>query len=186
LTTNEVLPESLLRQIVALSQTVWVRSVSLPFKDAALWNELLAVQRMRAADTNSRPEMAMPLIATDGPIPSIHDGDGRMLDGQSGSIFCVFDESTAPADIFAWPSGAGIPAERSSTAENLSQAVFDPWYQERSSYCKYFITPSAAVPVIKGTTQSHFGSWTLYSASDPNYVDSLPAETLHSQPAKRL
>ncbi len=173
MTANEVLPESLHRQIVALSKTAWVRSVSLPLKDAAFWNELLAVQRRRAADTNSQPEMAMPLIATGGPVPGIHDANGRMLDGQSGYIFCVLDDSTAPADIFAWPNGAGIAIERASIAENLSQAVFDPCYQERSSYCKYFIAPGVESPEVKGTFQTHFANWTLYSASDPSYLERL-------------
>lgn len=167
------LPTALIDTIIELAGSSHVRSVSLPFKDLRLWTELMAIQVRRAAAAGVSPVMAMPLIASRGPVPGVHEADGKMCVGLAGYVLCISDDSIEPADLYARSNGAGVLPELAAVGENLSQAVFDPWYRQRSSYCKYFIAPYQEAPPVKGTVTRHFGEWVLYSALDPGYVEKL-------------
>ena len=157
------LPNQLVKAIVGLAKLSHVKSFSLPFKDFTLWRGLIAAQIRRATEAHEWPYLAMPLIATGGPIPGIHDSLCRKDLEWGGEIRIASDDTTCPADVFSWPGGGGPDLEHAEKAATLSAAVFDPWHKKRHSYCKYFLTRSTNMGAITGTTKTTLGDWVLYS-----------------------
>lgn len=167
------LPDGLIQRLVALAEQDSIRSFSLPFHDVELWKGLLAAQVKRSQVLGVPPVQAMPLIATGGPIPGLRDYEFRGDLDMGGEIYLPKGDSTEPADVFAYPGAHGIDAEHAGKSTNLSEAVFHPYYRERSNFCKCFVSCETETGEISGSRRTVIEGWSLYEAIDPNYIDAL-------------
>jgi hypothetical protein len=159
--------------ILALAETSVVRSLSLPFQDGMLWDELVKIQLRKAEAKGVRPFYAFPLFRTFC-LPGQVGEDEPMIDRSwGGKVKVVLGDSFLPADVFAFPDGRGLSDETTASAANLSHALFGTWYRERSNFLGYFITCDLNCGSIAGTTRTVYGDWVLYSSIDTNYAENL-------------
>lgn len=163
---GEDISDEVREKLLTLAEQDDVRSVSLPFKDYALWRGLIGIQRRKATASGLDPQKTFALIGPEGGIPWVNDGDYRADLAWGGFVYIPRDNGVQPADIYARPDLSGVDQDSANTCLNLSQAVFDPWYRERHSFCKYFLTQSKDDVVIRGTTKTKLGNWVLYSSVD--------------------
>jgi hypothetical protein len=159
--------------IVGLAKLINVRSLSLPFRDFALWKGLIEVQSGRAQVANNWPFLEMALIATGGPIPGVHDTTCRKDLEWGGEVSVHSGDEVHPADVFAWDNCGGLDPTAAQAAENLSHAVFGTWYKGRNSYCRYFVTRATDIGEIAETARTEVDGWVIYQALNPTYIDAF-------------
>jgi len=167
------LSTELIEAILVLAETDIVRSLSLPFQDGVLWDELVKIQLRKAETRGVRPFYAFPLFRTFC-LPGQVGEDEPMFDPSwGGEVKVVLGDSFQPADMFAFPDGRGLSDETTASAENLSHGLFGTWYRERSNFLGYFITCDLNCGRVAGTTRTVYGDWVLYASIDANYAENL-------------
>jgi hypothetical protein len=163
--------------LVAFAGQDYINSFSLPFQDAELWKGLVEAQVRRAQALGVTPVQVMRLIATGGPIAGLRDEEFRGDLAMGGEIFLRLDRYDVPADVFAFEDAQGLDAEHAGQSANLSEAVFHPFYKERGGFCKCFVCMGEDSGEISGTRRTVIDGWSLYEATDPNYIESMRTKT---------
>lgn len=179
------LTPELQKTIRALAQQPDIRSISCPFDDFFLWEDLIREQVRRAKATSLPPQEALCLMGPDSGIPGITSP--RFIDDEdaAGNNPAEPDPRTGLLAPHAWGGEVHIPYEGACGADLFILPKWHNLFPERLlapgaklSYllggrkCNYLLT-NRNIGEISCATRVEVSGWFLYTNSAP-HVDCNP------------